>query len=79
MAEVRQGAAIKAPGNMTLMTVCANPDCKKEIPANTNSYALSERTTWGLTGQNSNGKRAVFPTCNECYEIGWRPPQNEWF
>ncbi len=69
-----KGSALRAEGNDTLRTTCAH--CGKSIPAET-GYGVLERETWGLVGY-KDGKKTVFPTCTECYEAGWRPPEFVW-
>jgi hypothetical protein len=70
--------------NKTLRAICANPECRKEITTETYHYNPDRSTwAWGLLGsENSIGKihptRKIYPTCNACYEAGWRPPNFEW-
>jgi hypothetical protein len=57
-----------------LRTTCAN--CGKSISTEVgHSHPVDEalrRETWGLVGHLA-GRRHVFPTCDACYEMGWRP------
>jgi hypothetical protein len=69
-----QGSAIRAEDNDTLRTTCAH--CGKSIPAEI-GYGVRERETWGLIGYEDREKK-IFPTCTECYEVGWRPPGFVW-
>lgn len=70
-----KGSALRAEGNPTLRTTCAN--CGKSIPTEVgNRHPLDQsvrRETWGLVGQLA-GRAAVFATCDACHEAGWQPP-----
>jgi hypothetical protein len=70
-----RGSAVRAEGNPTLRTTCAN--CGKSIPTEVgNRHPLDpsvRRETWGLVGQMA-GRDAVFATCDACHAAGWRPP-----
>ena len=69
-----KGSAQRAEGNATLRTKCAN--CGKSIPTESgHAHPLDEaieRETWGLAGILGH-ERAVFATCAECHDAGWRP------
>ena len=69
-----KGSTVRAEENETLRTTCAH--CGQSIPAEIGS-GLHERETWGLVGY-QNGEKTIFPTCNECYQAGWRPPGFVW-
>ena len=70
-----KGSALRAEGNPTLRTICAN--CSRSIPTEAgHPHPLDEtlrRETWGLVGLVA-GRRIVFATCDLCHEAGWRPP-----
>jgi hypothetical protein len=70
-----KGSALRAEGNPTLRTTCAN--CGRSIPTEVgNRHPLDEslrRETWGLVGRRA-GQKTVFATCDACHEVGWRPP-----
>jgi hypothetical protein len=74
-----RGSAHRAEVNQTLRTRCAN--CGKEIPTEVgHAHPLDEgirRETWGLVGHRE-GRKTVFPTCDDCYASGWRPPGFVW-
>jgi hypothetical protein len=69
-----KGSALRAEGNPTLRTTCAN--CGKSIPTESgHAHPLDQtlrRETWGLVGDLA-GIRSVFATCDACHEAGWRP------
>jgi hypothetical protein len=74
----QKGSQFRAEANPALRTVCAH--CGKSIPTEVgHPHPLDAedrgvwRETWGLVGIES-GSPKVFPTCNECYQAGWRPP-----
>ena len=74
----QKGSQFRAEANLALRTLCAN--CGKSIPTEVgHAHPLDAeergvwRTTWGLVGVDARGPR-VFPTCNDCYQAGWRPP-----
>ena len=74
---VQKGSQLRVEGNTALRTVCAH--CGKSIPTEVgHAHPLDAedngvwRETWGLTGMDEHGPR-TFPTCNECYQAGWRP------
>ena len=74
----QKGSQYRAEANPLLRTVCAN--CGKGIPTEVgHRHPLDAedrgvwRETWGLVGV-VNGKARVFPTCDACYRVGWRPP-----
>jgi hypothetical protein len=70
-----KGSALRAEGNATLRTTCAN--CGKALPTEVgHAHPLDEtvrRETWGLVGLVA-GRSVVFPTCDACHRSGWRPP-----
>jgi hypothetical protein len=70
-----KGSALRAEGNPTLRTTCAN--CGRSITTEAgHPHPLDEslrRETWGLVGQLA-GRKTVFATCDACHEAGWRPP-----
>ena len=70
-----KGSALRAEANPTLRTICAN--CGKSIPTEVgNRHPLDQavrRETWGLVGW-TDGRKAVFATCDACHVTGWRPP-----
>ncbi|MGH7893859.1 MAG: hypothetical protein ACREQL_04275 [Candidatus Binatia bacterium] len=70
-----KGSAVRAEGNATLRTICAN--CGKSIPTEGgHPHPLDEtvgRETWGLVGYLA-GEKTVFATCDACHHAGWRPP-----
>ena len=70
-----KGSALRAEGNLTLRTTCAN--CGRSIPTEVgHAHPLDEtirHETWGLVGYVA-GRRTVFATCDECHAAGWRPP-----
>lgn len=74
-----KGSAYRAEGNPTLRALCAG--CGKSIPTEVgHAHPLDEtlrRETWGLVGYRD-GWKVVFPTCDACYEDGWRPPGFQW-
>ncbi len=74
----QKGSQFRVEGNTALRTVCAH--CGKSIPTEVgHAHPLDAedrgvwRETWGLAGMDERGLR-IFPTCNECYQAGWRPP-----
>lgn len=72
----QKGSTNRAEVNSTLRTTCAN--CGKSIPTEVgHAHPIDEtlrRETWGLIGS-KDGKTTVFPTCAECYDAGWKPPE----
>lgn len=68
-----KGSAIRAELNQTFQAKCVN--CRKIITTDT-GHQLEEKQywVWGLMGLRD-GKKMVFPTCNDCYESGWRPSE----
>src|ERR1043166_7979499 len=74
----QKGSQFRAEANPALRTVCAH--CGKSIPTEVgHPHPLDAedrgvwRETWGLVGV-ENGSPKVFPTCDEGYRAGWRPP-----
>lgn len=68
-----KGSAIRAELNKLFKTVCAH--CGTSISTETGHYLTEkEYQTRGLVGMR-NGKKMIFPTCVDCYEAGWRPPE----
>ena len=70
-----KGSAMRAEGNPTLRTICAN--CGRSIPTEVgHAHPLDEtrrRETWGQVGY-LGSRKTVFATCDECHEAGWHPP-----
>ncbi len=72
-------SSFSAELNKTLRAICANPKCGKEISTETYRYNPDKNTwVWGLLGS-ENRIRKIYPTCNDCYEAGWRPPNYVWY
>ncbi len=68
---MHKGSAIRAELNKSLRTFCSN--CKKSISTETlDVLGGNNNQTRGLVGI-QNGKKLIFPTCGNCYAIGWRP------
>jgi len=70
-----KGSALRAEGNFTLRTTCAN--CGRSIPTEVgHAHPLDQavrRETWGLVGHLA-GRKTVYATSDGCHETGWRPP-----
>ncbi len=73
----QKGSQFRAEANPALRTVCAY--CGKSIPTEVgHPHPLDAedrsvwKETWGLVGIENGGPK-VFPTCNACYQAGWRP------
>src|SRR5437899_10499633 len=78
IAMAQKGSQFRAEANPALRTVCSN--CGKTIPTEVgHPHPLDAedrgvwKETWGLVGIENGGPK-VFPTCNACYQAGWRPP-----
>jgi len=74
----QKGSQFRAEATPALRTVCSN--CGKSIPTEVgHPHPLDAedrgvwKETWGLVGIEKGGPK-VFPTCNACYQAGWRPP-----